>query len=65
MQNAKHTLLAVWLLLAALFSMALRIHEDNNNGKVFVQDPGNFVLAAAFASSTMMIIAAGLICLST
>lgn len=65
MQNFKRTFLAIWLLLAALFSMAFRIHEDANPGKSFVHDPGNMVLAAAFATSTMFLIAAGLVCLST
>jgi len=56
----------MWLLLASLMFTAFYVHEQAHSDKpISIADPGLVVLASAFATSTMLVFAAGIIFLST
>ena len=56
----------MWLLLAGLMITAIHVHEQTYSGKpLALADPGLVVLGAAFATSTMLVFAAGILFLAT
>ena len=64
--ECKTFLLIMWLFLAGLMITAIHIHEQSYSDKpLSLADPGLVVLGAAFATSTMLVFAAGMIFLST
>jgi hypothetical protein len=64
--ECKTFLLIMWLLLAGLMITAIHVHEQSHSDKpLSIADPGLVVLGAAFATSTMLVFAAGIIFLST
>jgi hypothetical protein len=66
MRDCKSFLLIMWLLIAGLMITAIHVHEQAHSDKpLSLADPGLVVLGAAFATSTMLVFAAGIIFLST
>jgi len=65
-RDFKTFLLVAWMLLAGLISTAIYTHDQMHGSRTFtVTDPGLIVLGSAFAMSSMLVFAAGIIFLST
>lgn len=66
LSDCKSFLLIMWLLLAGLMFTAIQVHEQMYGSKTFaINDPGLLVLSSAFATSTILVFAAGMIFLAT
>uniref|UniRef100_A0A6C0CI92 Uncharacterized protein n=1 Tax=viral metagenome TaxID=1070528 RepID=A0A6C0CI92_9ZZZZ len=64
--DCKSCLLLIWMMLAGLMASAIYTHDQMYGSKTFtLNDPGLIVLGSAFAMSSMLVFAAGIIFLST